>query len=114
MWTTLKKQGLQHFFTRRVNQDPLENFFASVRGYGVYNQNPQTVHFTATFKALFISTITSKHSPSANCEQDDTNDHVGEMEKLLEEYLPEEAIEEQHPIDFPLADVEDQINLLER
>lgn len=61
----LKSVWLRHF-----NQDPLENFFGSIRSHGYRNNNPTCAGFEVAFAALLINNLSSNHSPGANCEKD--------------------------------------------
>ena len=42
--------SLQYLCTRRLTTDPLENFFAIIRGKGGFNQNPSCYEFSVAFK----------------------------------------------------------------
>lgn len=40
LWNDLKDEGFSYILTRRLNQDPLENFFGSIRQQGENSVNP--------------------------------------------------------------------------
>lgn len=62
-------EGFKFLFTRRLNQDPLENQFSIYRQSGGYNRNPTA----RTFKAAFMmsATINLIKPPQSNCEEDE-------------------------------------------
>jgi hypothetical protein len=54
LWKTI--QGAVKFLcTRRLNQDPLENFFGSIRQQGGNCDNPTPLQFTQAFRKLFFN-----------------------------------------------------------
>lgn len=69
LWQKVKRRNFASFNLRHINQDPLENFFSKIRDIGHRNNNPTPSDFAAAFKSLLIGNITSKHSPSSNCEE---------------------------------------------
>ncbi|KAB0804407.1 hypothetical protein PPYR_01377 [Photinus pyralis] len=70
---------MQYILPRALNQDCLENFFASMRSHGRRNISPDARHFITSFKALIVNNFMSSHSPSSNCEDDFT---VGALDNL--------------------------------
>lgn len=66
----LKKLNVKSIWLRHLNQDPLENFFSSVRSHGYRNNNPTCAGFEVAFASLLIKSVSSVHSPGANCEKD--------------------------------------------
>ncbi|XP_050312686.1 uncharacterized protein LOC126747826 [Anthonomus grandis grandis] len=62
-----------YILTRVIQQDALENFFSCVRGYSGRENNPSVNHFITSFKALLTNNFMSRHSPGANCEEDETD-----------------------------------------
>ncbi|XP_026476296.1 uncharacterized protein LOC113381848, partial [Ctenocephalides felis] len=73
IWQKLKVvQGFSYLCTRNFNQDPLENFFGCIRSHGASNTNPSCYSFVSAFRTLLVNNLSSRHSPSANCEIDDT------------------------------------------
>lgn len=72
MWEYLNKEyKITSLLTRNFNQDPLENFFCSIRSNGVLNTNPTCLHFVNAYKTLLVNNLNSPHSVHANCEVDD-------------------------------------------
>lgn len=69
LWPTVQKAGFDHLKTRFVNQDPLENFFGSIRSQGGSNTSPSCYQFGALYKTLLINNLTSPHSVGSNCEK---------------------------------------------
>lgn len=70
IWSELKNMGVLYFYTRNLNQDPLENFFGRIRSLNYRNTNPDPYTFTTAFKSLLITDVFGPHSPSSNCEDD--------------------------------------------
>ncbi|CAB3253325.1 unnamed protein product [Arctia plantaginis] len=61
---------LASLWMRHFNQDPLENFFGSIRSHGYRNITPSCAGFEAAFSSLLINNLSANHSPGSNCEQD--------------------------------------------
>jgi hypothetical protein len=54
LWQELQQKfSLQFLFTRRLNQDPLENYFGAVRQQGGNSDNPTPIQVSRAFKKLF-------------------------------------------------------------
>ncbi|KAG5873519.1 hypothetical protein JTB14_026605 [Gonioctena quinquepunctata] len=53
LWPILKEKGLNKLFTRRLNQDCLENFFGKIRQQSGNCKNPTPIQFQRGFKKLF-------------------------------------------------------------
>lgn len=71
LWQLLsKKHCLDSMLTRNFNQDPLENFFGSIRSLGARNVAPNCMGFEGAFKTLLLNNISSDHSVHSNCEKD--------------------------------------------
>lgn len=68
LWITLEEVGFNYLFTRRLNQDCLENFFGSVRQQNGNCKNPTSIQFKRTFKKLLCMNLF--HSGTENCEAD--------------------------------------------
>uniref|UniRef100_A0A1Y1NHP2 THAP-type domain-containing protein n=1 Tax=Photinus pyralis TaxID=7054 RepID=A0A1Y1NHP2_PHOPY len=73
LWKKFQKEGVTYLSCRNINQDPLENFFGAIRSHGIRNINPTCQSFTYSFRTLLLNNLTSVHSPSANCEKDDSS-----------------------------------------
>lgn len=70
LWRNLQKKHINSLSTRRLNQDPLENFFGCVRYNSGSNYNPTFVQFVAGVKTAIISNL--RHTGrNKNCEDDD-------------------------------------------
>ena len=70
LWSVLKEEkSLDFLLTRRLNQDPLENFFGTIRQQGGNADNPTPLQFTRAFKklALFYHYLIL---PRGNCSED--------------------------------------------
>lgn len=69
LWSNLKNTGKFKFlFTRRLNQDCLEIFFASIRQQNGNSINPTPIQLQRSFrKLLFLNMF---HSGTENCEAD--------------------------------------------
>lgn len=71
IWKLLhEKYGFDTMLCRNFNQDPVENFFGSVRSLGVRNVSPNTIGFEGAFKSLLLNNFSSSQSLKSNCEQD--------------------------------------------
>lgn len=66
----IKKHGVSSVWMRHLNQDPIENFFGSIRSHGCRNTNPTPERFQSAFAALLINSLSSVHAPGNNCEDD--------------------------------------------
>lgn len=65
----LESKGIKFLFTRRLNQDPLENFFGAVRQQGGNCKNPTPIQFMRAFSKLFLSNM-MQTSRFSNCQED--------------------------------------------
>jgi hypothetical protein len=71
LWQLLfNKYAFDSMLTRNFNQDPLENFFGSIRSLGARNVAPNCMVFEGAFKTLLLNNISSDHSVNSNCEKD--------------------------------------------
>ncbi|KAJ8735757.1 hypothetical protein PYW07_007377 [Mythimna separata] len=64
------KYGVTSVWLRHLNQDPIENFFGSIRSHGCRNVNPTPERFESAFTTLLVNSLSSVHAPGANCESD--------------------------------------------
>ncbi|XP_047998571.1 uncharacterized protein LOC125235954 [Leguminivora glycinivorella] len=62
---------VEYFYTKFLNQDPLENFFGRIRALNYRNVNPDANTFIYSFKSLVLSNIIAPQSKVMNCEDDD-------------------------------------------
>ncbi|GLV34062.1 hypothetical protein CBL_05082 [Carabus blaptoides fortunei] len=82
LWKTLVNNGFSSVNLRGFNQDPLENFFGSIRSHLGCNTNPTSAAFVSSFKTLCINNFVSANFFGCNCEQD--CDHMfTDLKKLL-------------------------------
>ena len=69
IWDHIKtKYEFKFLLTRRLNTDPIENFFGGIRQQGGNSENPTTVQFTRAFRKLFFSSFLN--SSTGNCDSD--------------------------------------------
>ncbi|KAL4720735.1 hypothetical protein ACJJTC_014017, partial [Scirpophaga incertulas] len=80
------KFGVDYFYPRYINQDPLENFFGRIRSINYRNVNPDVNTFVYAFKSLVVSNILSPHSKFANCEEDDGDTLINLNHLFSEKY----------------------------
>ena len=74
IWDHLSaNHDFKYILTRRLNTDPLENFFGTIRqqGGGGNNDNPTPVQFVSAFRKLFFSSFLT--SSAINCAADFDN-----------------------------------------
>lgn len=69
--------------TRSLQQDPLENFFSTVRQYGGGNTNPNCYQFVSCIKTALVNNLSSNKNFAKNCEDDDAQLLVNLREFLL-------------------------------
>lgn len=67
VWKSVQP-SIQFLCTRRLNQDPLENFFGCIRQQGGNCDTPTTIQFTRAFKKLFYDNYLSPSN--TNCAAD--------------------------------------------
>jgi hypothetical protein len=65
-----QENTLNYLLTRRMNQDPLENFFSIIRRRGGYDRNPTAFSFKNNMRHIFLSNLKSADI-NGNCEEDD-------------------------------------------
>ena len=69
IWDQLHQNyGFKFLLTRRLNTDPIENFFGSIRQQGGNSDNPTPIQFTRAFRKLFFSSFLN--SSTGNCADD--------------------------------------------
>lgn len=74
--------GFTFLRTRSLNQDPLENSFASIRQFGARNTNPNCYQFISCFKTSLLNNLINYNSNHTNCESDD-----GKILENFEDFL---------------------------
>lgn len=62
--------NFKSLWCRHLNQDPLENFFGSLRSHGYRNNSLTCASFEAAFASLLINNLSSSYSAGSNCEED--------------------------------------------
>lgn len=69
IWDQLhQNHAFKFLLTRRLNTDPIENFFGSIRQQGGNSDNPTPIQFTRAFRKLFFSSFLN--SSTGNCAED--------------------------------------------
>ncbi|KAI4465126.1 thap-type zinc finger superfamily [Holotrichia oblita] len=115
LWTNLNRKGFEFLCVRNLNQDPLENFFGSIRAHGLRNINPTPTSFQASYKSLLINNFMSTHSPGANCEEDDCEGALHSLKRYIYE-VPEEddissvdILDDEEPPYYTLSQISDTV-----
>ena len=68
LWDKLQGASLSCLCTRRLNRDPLENFFGSIRQQGGNSDNPTPIQSCRAYRKLFYRNL-FQHS-AGNCAED--------------------------------------------
>ena len=93
LWRKMYNEGIVSFLvTRQLNQDPLENFFGSIRQQGGNSDNPTPIQFKRAYRKLFHTNLLSV--VTGNCESDD-NELLMTLGNL--EDSPVTFVNPQHP-----------------
>lgn len=71
LWNMLRNAGFSQLNLKYINQDPVENCFGQIRDSGHRNINPSPYQFGTAFKTLLTTNLTSRHSLSSNCEENE-------------------------------------------
>lgn len=93
LWELLKSK-YKFIYTRRLNQDCLENFFGSLRQQAGNARNPTPIQCIQGFKKLFCLNY-FQHSEGANCIEDFDKILISanpENIKVFQNVLPEKSI----------------------
>ena len=69
-WNELKNEGRFYLLTRKLNQDPIENFFSLMRALSGFNSNPTEMQFRKNFQHGTITTLLFP-PPGSNCKPDE-------------------------------------------
>lgn len=64
------KHGIKSLATRRLQQDPIENLFGTIRANCGSNYNPNISQFIGALKTAVLSNLAHMDSRSGNCETD--------------------------------------------
>lgn len=72
LWDNVRSvEGVEYLLTRRLNSDPIENFFGRIRENSGCNNMPTVDQFTGAFKSfLYGQFLNSERIQGANCERD--------------------------------------------
>ena len=85
LWHKLNEEhDVTFLVTRQLNQDPLENFFGSIRQQGGNSDNPTPNQFKSAYPKLFHTNLLTVSA--ASCEQDE-NELLAQLSDIRE--LPE-------------------------
>lgn len=72
IWNGVKDiDGVKSMYTRRLNQDPLENFFGEIRNSCGKNTTPTIPQFVAAYKNQLYKPLLKNRDGKGNCEVDD-------------------------------------------
>lgn len=86
LWDEVKDiPGVNHILTRRINQDPIENFFGLLRNSCGNNRNPTAEQFIGGFKRQLYNPIQDERqiiSAEGNCQPDLDHDVFSPNELL--------------------------------
>lgn len=82
LWEDLKRDGYKFLLTRRLHQDPLENFFSIIRRRSGNNVNPTAKSFRQSVQWNMLMKLLQKADHS-NCEEDE--DEILEIESVTAE-----------------------------
>ncbi|XP_039308365.1 uncharacterized protein LOC105204150 isoform X2 [Solenopsis invicta] len=95
LWNKLQRNGFSSFNLRFINQDVVENCFSQIRDHGHRNNNPTPYQFVASFKTLVITNLTSKHSISANCIENNDGTSLSLLKMMSTSEITEEKDNEE-------------------
>lgn len=83
---------VKYLFTRRLNQNPLENFFGKVRSMNDNAFNPTSIQFYFTFRKLFA--IQYCNIDTGNCAADKDESLINISEFNQPRFIVDEPIQE--------------------
>lgn len=72
LWKYMREESSLYLITCRLNQDPLENFFAILRSRSGQNSNPSAMEFRRNLQYAMTANF-MKPPIGTNCDIDDTN-----------------------------------------
>ncbi|XP_030746849.1 uncharacterized protein LOC115875516 [Sitophilus oryzae] len=70
LWEICRELGFKFLRTRSLNQDPLENLFASIRNLGAQNTTPNPYQLISCFKTSILNNLITP-TCNRNCEKDE-------------------------------------------
>ncbi|KAJ8910968.1 hypothetical protein NQ315_003661 [Exocentrus adspersus] len=82
IWEELNVNGFDYVLGKRLNQDPLENYFGQIRTHGGRYTNPCADAFVGAYKSLLVNNLITKHSDNFNCEEDQCENILQDLKKL--------------------------------
>ena len=89
LYNELKAEGQDYLCTYLLNQDPLELFFAQVRGLGGANNHPRAADFCSRFRTLAMcsnSVVDNVLSPNTNVTPDtEVSEHSWNALSMVDE-----------------------------
>jgi hypothetical protein len=116
LWNSIQSScsSINLLCTRRLNQDPLENFSGSIRQQGGNCGNPTPIQFTRSFRKLFFDKYLLVSN--GNCSADLDNILIGcsQIKKTQDQGTDEEELHSPKPfevqaLDYQIPSVEENI-----
>ena len=95
LWKKLQGLGFTTFSPRKLNQDPLENFFVNVKSHDFRSNKPTCFQFESIFKSLLLTNLTWKHAPGYNCEEDHGKFILSCADLIVEDTVEEDNDDEE-------------------
>ncbi|KAJ8910981.1 hypothetical protein NQ315_003674 [Exocentrus adspersus] len=83
IWEELNVNGFDYVLGKRLNQDPLENYFGQIRTHGGRYTNPCADAFVGAYKSLLVNNLITKHSDNFNCEEDQCENILQDLKNFL-------------------------------
>jgi hypothetical protein len=108
LWRKVRSIGFKFLTPRALNQDPLENFFSCVRGYGAANSKPTPTSLVHTTKALLVNNLVTPRASGANCKDDGSLSYLDNLKTFLN---TEVAITETPLVLAPVYPPEENVQL---
>lgn len=110
LWTDLQNSNFEFLYTRRLNQDALENYFGKIRQQNGNCFNPTPIQFVRSSRKLLCLDLL--HSGTENCEAD-TDLLILKLKDVPKEPNTEKVvtstiINQQIPLDFQTFDILEQ------
>nr|CAI5835669.1 unnamed protein product [Callosobruchus analis] len=102
IWKKMSGMGCTSLAARPFNQDPVENLFSCIRGYGGRNINPTCTAFVSSLKSLIINNLVSQHSLGSNCEEDQSVGVLDPLRSFVTDDLPSVNVAEVQEVALPV------------
>lgn len=96
-WKEMRADNYEFLYTSRLQQDPLENLFAALRGRSGHNPNP-TVRQLRCSLQYTITTNLKSTSHLTNCETDETIallSILGNIEESVDSFETQQVMDEE-------------------